>query len=638
MTEETARSFRLSEVAAGLLLWGLLVLCAWLYWPGLGGPAMLDDGVNLRVIYSLQESPEYLRDVVLGNSSGPLGRPVSMLSFGLEQLYGDGTIRGFKRTNLCLHLLAGCLVAWFLHAVMPVLSVHVKPAYWAVIGGGMWLLSPLFVSTTLYIVQRMTQLAALFCLAALVAYIKGRGLVVRRTWQGGGLIGLSLLFAVTAGFSKENGLLTFPLLALTEIVICARATPGSRWQAPVAWVVLVVGAAVGVALFLSGKYEVLLSGYRIRDFTVTERLLTQARVLLDYLVALLLPLRDGLGVYHDDYPVSRGLIDPPVTLVAVASWLVVAFYAARSIVRGTSAIGYGVLFFLAAHSMESSILPLEIYFEHRNYLPAVGLYLSLVFILMRCWEKFPPARTTMVWGLGAWFCLAAMSTGIQAAIWSREVVLLREVLGSHPKSARANASMSAVYARMGAIEQALQYAERSADLKEPIHLRHSVRALALHCMANKPVDGKLLIQLDDRMTEHALIDAGVSEGLQVFVEHANRGECPDTNVRPVLDAFAKKLLTDRPLRAAPRVYGLLAILEHYVGNRPRAEAYLDFWVRREPDSVQAWLIRLTVATIHPSADERARALAELERLGRAGKISREELHDIQMLRQTWSGD
>lgn len=72
MTEETARSFRLSEVAAGLLLWGLLVLCAWLYWPGLGGPAMLDDGVNLRVIYSLQESPEYLRDVVLGNSSGPL--------------------------------------------------------------------------------------------------------------------------------------------------------------------------------------------------------------------------------------------------------------------------------------------------------------------------------------------------------------------------------------------------------------------------------------------------------------------------------------------------------------------------------------------------------------------------------------
>ncbi|MCY0536413.1 hypothetical protein, partial [Klebsiella pneumoniae] len=46
----------------------------------------------------------------------------------------------------------------------------------------------------------------------------------------------------------------------------------------------------------------------------------------------------------------------------------------------------GWFFFLVAHLVESSFLPLEMYYEHRNYLPSFGLLLAatgLLEILLR---------------------------------------------------------------------------------------------------------------------------------------------------------------------------------------------------------------------------------------------------------------
>src|SRR5690606_30370486 len=77
-----------------------------------------------------------------------------------------------------------------------------------------WLLHPLLSSTVLYVVQRMTQLSALFTLLALISYI-----TARRTLPTQHRKGLLLLFVLTplltlaAFLSKENGALA-PLLCL----------------------------------------------------------------------------------------------------------------------------------------------------------------------------------------------------------------------------------------------------------------------------------------------------------------------------------------------------------------------------------------------------------------------------------------
>ncbi len=156
-------------IVAGLVL----LLAGWVYWPGQYGPALLDDRSSVLVISDLKENPDYFWDYVTGNKSGPLGRPVSMASFVLEQLFLDGSLATSKRVNIVLHLFNGCLVI----CLFWLLFRHIAtPGYrWlAVVLGAAWLLSPLYVSTVLYIVQRMAMLCTMFMLLACIGYVLWR--------------------------------------------------------------------------------------------------------------------------------------------------------------------------------------------------------------------------------------------------------------------------------------------------------------------------------------------------------------------------------------------------------------------------------------------------------------------------------
>ena len=99
------------QVATAGLLW-LLIVCvvAWAYWPGLQGPLLLDDFSNLASLEKLDIQRDFAVDIVGGNTSGPLGRPLSMASFVLESLYLDDGVRGQKRLGVFIHLINACLV------------------------------------------------------------------------------------------------------------------------------------------------------------------------------------------------------------------------------------------------------------------------------------------------------------------------------------------------------------------------------------------------------------------------------------------------------------------------------------------------------------------------------------------------
>ena len=100
---------------ASLCLWiVVLAVTAWLYIPGVDGPAMLDDRARFTVLDELDSHPEYALDYILGDKAGPLGRPVSMATFVLEKMYLNEGIVGGKKINIALHLLIGCLILWLL--------------------------------------------------------------------------------------------------------------------------------------------------------------------------------------------------------------------------------------------------------------------------------------------------------------------------------------------------------------------------------------------------------------------------------------------------------------------------------------------------------------------------------------------
>ena len=127
--------------------------------------------------------------------------------------------------------------------------------------------------------------------------------------------------------------------------------------------------------------EAISAGYAGREFSLEERLLTQGRLLWRYLAWILLPNITDMGFQHDDIPISTGLFQPLTTLLSLIAWVVLL---ALSFVlrRRYPLLLLYVLFFLVGHSMESTILPLEMVYEHRNYLPSMPVCLLLASILI----------------------------------------------------------------------------------------------------------------------------------------------------------------------------------------------------------------------------------------------------------------
>ena len=208
---------RRETVAAGLL-W-LLIVCvvAWAYWPGLQGPLLLDDFSNLATLEKLVSQGDFAADIVSGNTSGPLGRPVSMASFVLESLYLDYGVPGQKRFGLFLHLINACLVLMLCLRLLRAAGIR-QPLLFAGLTAGLWVSAPLLLSTTLYVVQRMTLLAAMFSLIALCAYSVARDRNLRGQRSPGWWL-LALVGTVCALLSKENGVLTLPMMTAMEVFI-----------------------------------------------------------------------------------------------------------------------------------------------------------------------------------------------------------------------------------------------------------------------------------------------------------------------------------------------------------------------------------------------------------------------------------
>ena len=139
-----------------------------LYWPGLAGPFLLDDfNTFIAKLPGDGSSFGVLLERVLADRSGPLGRPLAMISFAANAwLAGGLDAYPIKLTNLLLHLLTGLGLyrfTWVLLRPGSPLGLDERRAAWAaLLATAVWLLHPLHVSTVLYAVQRMAILAALF--------------------------------------------------------------------------------------------------------------------------------------------------------------------------------------------------------------------------------------------------------------------------------------------------------------------------------------------------------------------------------------------------------------------------------------------------------------------------------------------
>ena len=452
-------------IAGAFLL--LLVLAGWSFASGLGGQFIFDDEPNLQPWKQIGDI-DSARDVAAFASSGHgfPGRPLSLLSFVIDDQSWQPDIPSLKRTNLALHLVNGCLAFWLgLMLLRHLLPAHSPPAraWLALFIAAVWLLHPLQVSNVSYVIQRMNLLSTLLELGGLLLYLRGREWLPARPWHGALLASAGIgLFMPLAILAKENGLLLCAFALLVE-AFCFPRTPWRWWPAwkgLFLWMPLLAFVAYCLV-----QYRGFMAPYPTRNFDAWERLLTQGPVLQDYLAKLLLPRLRGAGLYYDNFPVAHSLLEP----AALAGWGLVAAllglaWAAR---RRLPLFSFGICFYFTGHLMESTLLPLELYFEHRNYLPSLGLWLALAGLASLA--HGPRLRLALRAAAVILVLVLAMMARQNAALWSQTELQAAVWYRDNPGSLRTTLSYANILVKQRRLDEAGQVLDRGrAELPDAL--------------------------------------------------------------------------------------------------------------------------------------------------------------------------
>lgn len=396
-------------------------------------------------------------------------RPLAGLSFALNWYFGGSNVFGYHLVNLGIHFLAG----WFLF--LSILYLFKTPklvsyadgrqGFIALLAAVFWALNPIQTQAVTYIVQRMATMAAMFCILTLFLYLKGR-LAQGKTARLVCFIGAGAAFCCAIA-SKENAIV-FPIsLVLAEIVFFQPISLTKKNKKVLVLCSIAVLALIvsGLLLFSRGAPFSIFNGYGMRPYTLIERLMTQPRALLFYLSQLFYPVATRLSFTHDIFHSTR-LLSPWTTLPSIIMVLSLITFACFQI-RRLPLLSFAILFFFLNHMVESTILPLELVFEHRNYLPSMFLFLPVAAGIWRVFAYYRSQRSSMYYILVGFIILLiaglGWSTHVRNMAWSTELSLWQDALKKAPGSIRPYIGLARAYENLGDRRTALDLYEKALD-------------------------------------------------------------------------------------------------------------------------------------------------------------------------------
>ena len=525
----------------------LLVLAGCLYWPGVHGPFLFDDIPNLRNLEAL--NGRLTLDsigIYLALFTGTPGRLLSALSFLLNDYAWPSEPFGFKVTNLLLHLLNGVLVFGLARTLA---RAHAGPGRdhpWraeavALVCAAIWLLNPIQISAIFLTVQRMAQLAATFMFAGLWGYA-AIAVRARSHWHAFAALATAGIATVLGILAKENAVL-IPLLAWVSNATLLRASLARLAVAQrrfIEWGM--IAANLTIALAFAWQWRSL-TNYSSRDYDMWERALTQGRVLLDYVGQILLPRLSSAGLYNDGFVVSRGLLDPAGTLPAIAA-VCVAIGVGIALRKRAPLLSFSLLWFLAAHAVESSVFPLEIYFEHRNYVPLFGPALAIAAAAFSVRGKL---RAPVLAGLLVWLTMSAAMAHMQSRVWGDRAMLATVWYMERPESLRAQQEYAQYLFDEGRGAEAHAVLRAAAGRGvSPVDTR--LHALVVECSSRGVIAPDELGSVAVLLRSEAL-QPGTAVALANLRQLVQRGACP-ASLQPRQWLWLTQQVLDNPQGAS----------------------------------------------------------------------------------------
>lgn len=462
------------------LLFFSLFLAVLSYINTLDSPLVLDDRnsfIETSLVYLPDFSLESLKK--LTTTRFGISRLVPILTFALNHEFSHGAASHYHLTNIAIHLLCCGVLYLFLKHLMSFPSAarsvkSIPPQLLVVFVCGLWILSPVQTNAVTYLVQRMTSLATLFYISTILFYLRARQ-TGRSTVAVYTNYSIAVLFLLLAAMSKEN-FATLPLviIMLEEMFICPGIISGFirriRWRT---WLIIILILLVIMPLFQPFINNSILSGYGSRHFNLEERLLTESRVVTWYISLLLLPLPSRMNLDHD-FTISHSFLAPPTTLFSIFLLTLLIFLAWKKR-QPYPLFTFGIFWFFINLIIESTFIPLELVFEHRLYLPSIGLFIALLVALDATLNSLKKRIDSSMLGeimillMIILFTASSLLTTFRNNDWRDELSIYRDCAEKSPNKARAQANYGLALARSGMNTEAIPIFEKAITLGQPFY-------------------------------------------------------------------------------------------------------------------------------------------------------------------------
>ena len=628
------------------LILATFALTVAVYWPGLSGGYLFDDYPNIVDNTGVQPHDASVSTLVaaaLSSPSSEFKRPLASLSFAANYLATGLDPYWMKLTNLVIHLLNGWLIfmlagALLRSALVPDLRARASIVASLIAAG--WMLLPINLTGVLYVVQRMESMANLFVLLGLLGYVAGRrrmlGLATllngsmdspkrgRVSDETSGLLLCiaSITIPTLLGLLAKETAVMLPLYAglIEWMVFQLRTSVGTRDRRllTVFLAVLVVPMLLGLTWLLP---QVFSPGYwSTRDFSLGTRLLSEARIVVDYIGWTLLPTPGALSFYHDDFQISTGLLTPWTTLTSIA--LLVALTALMLWLRSRQPLAaLGIAFFLGCQLLTGTILPLELIYEHRNYFASFGLLLAIV-PLLAVPRTSPFALPRHVLLAGLLLCWTVL-TALTAYTWGNPLRLAEDLASRAPRSPRAQYELGRTYIIYSHYDPSSPFTslaytplETAASLPDSSILPEQA-LIFMNARMHLPLKDAWWDSLTTKLKAHR---PGVQDesSLGALTQCARERRC-DLPTERMMQAFLAALSHQNPSARLLATYGDYAwnvLDDHALGERMTAEA-----VRTAPDEPAYLITQVRMLAAQGRDAEAKQALKQLESLNIGGRLN-----------------
>ncbi len=434
-----------------ILLLFLVVAAFAAYANSFGGPFVFDDLENIRgnqAIRAVTLSPQELTRAAFKSPKST--RPLPYATFAFNYFFHEYQVTGYHLVNLLLHIATGIILYFFTQTTLGLFENKDKnefrlwvPFFTALI----WLVNPLMTQSVTYVVQRMNILATLFYLLSLLLYARARKSEDRNTSHA--LFAGAFLSGILALGSKEMAASLPLFLFVYEWFFFQEADTSWLKKNKKYVAILLACSAISVISYLGfHPLEGILSGYQKRDFTLLERLLTESRVVIFYLSLLLFPHPSRLNLAHD-FALSTSLLSPVTTLLSIL-FLTAASVLAFTTRKKHRLLSFCILWYLGNLLIESSVIGLEIIFEHRAYLPSTMIVFLMVYGL-----GLIPIRKAITGALIAAAVVSSFWTFERNKAWQSSVSLWQDAVTKSPGLIRTRNNLGLALALEGRFDEAL---------------------------------------------------------------------------------------------------------------------------------------------------------------------------------------